>query len=154
MSRAGGGTSRRYVGGFVFACWRRKWVRVAHPMMYLSWLGVRARAAAVLGAGARSPPPARPPRACRWRCPVPVVWVALEYMRMHFPTGFPFLKPLGLYQMIGFGWYFLGYTQHAIPAADPDRGPRRRVRGVVRRRGGERAARGLGAAGWAWCGGG
>ncbi len=43
---------------------------------------------------------------------VPVVWVALEYMRMHFPTGYPFLKPLGLYQMIGFGWYFLGYTQH------------------------------------------
>src|SRR5947207_584578 len=22
--------------------------------------------------------------------------------------------PLGLYQMIGFGWYFLGYTQHAV----------------------------------------
>src|SRR5262245_45497568 len=43
---------------------------------------------------------------------VPVAWVALEYARMHFPTGYPFLKPLGMYQMIGFGWYFLGYTQH------------------------------------------
>ncbi len=45
---------------------------------------------------------------------VPVVWVALEYVRAHFPTGFPFLQHVGLYQMIGFGWYFLGYTQHAF----------------------------------------
>jgi apolipoprotein N-acyltransferase len=43
---------------------------------------------------------------------VPVVWVALEYFRAHFPTGFPFLKAVHAYQMAGFGWYFLGYTQH------------------------------------------
>ena len=42
------------------------------------------------------------------------MWVALEFTRAHFPTGFPFLKPVGAYQMIGFGWYFLGYTQHAL----------------------------------------
>jgi apolipoprotein N-acyltransferase len=45
---------------------------------------------------------------------VPVAWVALEYCRMHFPTGFPFMKQIGAYQMIGFGWYYLGYTQHAF----------------------------------------
>jgi apolipoprotein N-acyltransferase len=101
-----------YLGGFVFSALATNWVRVAHPMMYLSWLAFSLvlplfwvvaldliRRLDRLGL----------PLAVA----VPVVWVALEYMRMHFPTGYPFLKPLGLYQMIGFGWYFLGYTQHA-----------------------------------------
>ena len=101
-----------YLGGFIFSALATQWVRVAHPMMYLSWLAFSLvlplfwvlaldfiRRLDRLGV----------PLALA----VPVVWVALEYMRMHFPTGYPFLKPLGLYQMIGFGWYFLGYTQHA-----------------------------------------
>jgi apolipoprotein N-acyltransferase len=101
-----------YLGGFVFSVLATQWVRVAHPMMYASWLAFSLvlplfwvltldliRRLDRLGV----------PLALS----VPVVWVALEYMRMHFPTGYPFLKPLGLYQMIGFGWYFLGYTQHA-----------------------------------------
>src|SRR5439155_9385034 len=45
---------------------------------------------------------------------VPVVWVGMEYLRAHFPTGYPVLKSVGMYQMVGFGWYFLGYTQHAF----------------------------------------
>jgi apolipoprotein N-acyltransferase len=102
-----------YVGGFVFSALATNWVRVAHPMMYFSWLAFSLvlplfwllalfliRRLDRLGL----------PLALS----VPVVWVALEYMRMHFPTGYPFLKPLGIYHMIGFGWYFLGYTQHAF----------------------------------------
>jgi apolipoprotein N-acyltransferase len=44
----------------------------------------------------------------------PVVWVALEYVRAHFPTGYPFLAYVHLHQFAGFGWYFLGYTQHHV----------------------------------------
>jgi apolipoprotein N-acyltransferase len=102
-----------YVGGVTFYLLATNWVRVAHPMMYLSWLGLSVVFPLywVLGLDLIR-------RADRRGAPlalsVPVVWVALEYMRMHFPTGFPFMKPVGLYQMIGFGWYFLGYTQHAF----------------------------------------
>jgi apolipoprotein N-acyltransferase len=101
-----------YAGGFVFSALATNWVRVAHPMMYLSWLAFSLVLPLfwVLALDLIR-------RLDRLGLPlalaVPVAWVALEYMRMHFPTGFPFLKPLGLYQMIGFGWYFLGYTQHA-----------------------------------------
>ena len=101
-----------YVGGFVFTALSTQWVRVAHPMMYFSWLAFSLVLPLfwVLALDLIR-------RLDRLGMPlalsVPVVWVALEYMRMHFPTGYPFLKPLGLYQMIGFGWYFLGYTQHA-----------------------------------------
>jgi apolipoprotein N-acyltransferase len=102
-----------YVGGFAFFALATNWVRVAHPMMYLSWAGLSLVLPLfwVLGLDLIR-------RFDRLGVPlalsVPVAWVALEYFRMHFPTGFPFLKPLGLYQMIGFGWYFLGYTQHAF----------------------------------------
>jgi apolipoprotein N-acyltransferase len=100
-----------YVGAFAFFALATNWVRVAHPMMYLSWAGLSLVLPLfwILGLGLIR-------RCDRLGVPlalsVPVVWVALEYTRMHFPTGFPFMKPLGLYQMIGFGWYFLGYTQH------------------------------------------
>ena len=102
-----------YVGGFAFFALATNWVRVAHPMMYLSWAGLSLVLPLfwVLGLDLIR-------RFDRLGVPlalsVPVAWVALEYMRMHFPTGFPFLKPLGLYQMIGFGWYSVGYTQHAF----------------------------------------
>ncbi len=118
LVRAPVSTKRRYfaayVGGVTFFALATQWVRVAHPMMYLSWLGLAVVmplfwlvALAILRKLDRlGVPPA---------VAVPVAWVALEYCRMHFPTGFPILKPLGAYQMIGFGWYFLGYTQHAFP---------------------------------------
>jgi apolipoprotein N-acyltransferase len=102
-----------YVGGVTFFALSTQWVRVAHPMMYMSWLGL-AVVIPLFWLGAL----ALLRRLDRLGVPlaiaVPVAWVALEYCRMHFPTGFPFMKPLGAYQMIGFGWYFLGYTQHAF----------------------------------------
>ncbi|MCI0700978.1 MAG: apolipoprotein N-acyltransferase [Planctomycetia bacterium] len=100
-----------YVGGFVFFALATQWVRVAHPMMYLSWLGFSVLAPLfwlVALAIIRKLDRLGVPLALA----VPVGWVALEYARMHFPTGYPFLKYVGAYQMIGFGWYFLGYTQH------------------------------------------
>lgn len=117
LVRAPVSTKRRYfaayLGGVTFFALAAQWVRVAHPMMYWSWLGLAVvmplfwlPALAILrrlnGLGV--------PLAVS----VPVAWVALEYVRMHFPTGFPFMKHVGAYQMIGFGWYFLGYTQHAF----------------------------------------
>jgi len=101
-----------YLGGFVFSALATEWVRVAHPMMYISWAAFSLvlplfwiLALDLIRRLDRGGVPLA--------LAVPIVWVGLEYMRMHFPTGYPFLKPLGLYQMIGFGWYFLGYTQHA-----------------------------------------
>ena len=52
---------------------------------------------------------------CRLAFTLPVVWVALDYCRAHFPTGFPFMQEIDCYQLIGFGWYMLGYTQHSVP---------------------------------------
>jgi apolipoprotein N-acyltransferase len=102
-----------YLGAFTFFALATNWVRVAHPMMNLSWAGLSLVLPLfwVFGLDLIR-------RFDRLGVPlavsVPAVWVALEYFRAHFPTGFPFLKPLGLYQMIGFGWYFLGYTQHSV----------------------------------------
>ncbi|WP_439626568.1 apolipoprotein N-acyltransferase [Gemmata sp.] len=102
-----------YLGGVVFFALATQWVRVAHPMMYMSWaaLSVIMPVTWVLALDFVR-------RFDRLGVPlalsVPLGWVGLEYVRMHFPTGFPFLADLGLQHMIGFGWYFLGYTQHAF----------------------------------------
>jgi apolipoprotein N-acyltransferase len=102
-----------YLGGAVFFALATKWVTVAHSMMMYSWFGfiVVMPVTWVLALWLiRKFDALKVPLAVA----VPVAWVALEYARMHFPTGFPILKPLGMYHMIGFGWYFLGYTQHAF----------------------------------------
>ncbi|MBA4065559.1 MAG: apolipoprotein N-acyltransferase [Isosphaera sp.] len=101
-----------YLGGAAFFGLATNWVRVAHPMMYLSWLGLTVVMPVtwVIALDLVR-------RLDRLGLPlavsVPAAWVALEYARMHFPTGFPPLRALDLQHMIGFGWYFLGYTQHA-----------------------------------------
>ncbi|OWK46883.1 apolipoprotein N-acyltransferase [Fimbriiglobus ruber] len=115
---AGVGPWRRYgaafLGGLVFFGLAVKWVRVAHPMMALfAWPGITIYCALYW------------PLALlllrkldRFGLPLaatfPAVWVGLEYVRMHFPTGFPFLQYVGLHQLIGFGWYDLGYAMHRI----------------------------------------
>ncbi|HYH63499.1 MAG TPA: hypothetical protein VD866_02265, partial [Urbifossiella sp.] len=101
-----------YVGGVAFFLPAVQWMRVAHPAMYASWLGLAlvicplywVVGLALLRQLDRVP---GVPLAVSF----PVVWVALEYARAHAPTGFDFL-PAGLQQKTGFGWYFLGYAQH------------------------------------------
>jgi apolipoprotein N-acyltransferase len=102
-----------YVGGLAFFVPALQWLRVAHPMMYFSWAFLALMCPCYWALGLwliRRLDRIRVPLAVS----VPAVWVALEYTRAHFPTGFPFMAHLGMYQPIGFGWYFLGYTQHAF----------------------------------------
>ena len=128
LVRADGiGRWRRYtaafVGGLVFSVLALKWIRVAHPMMELfAWPALSVYCAlywplAILLLR-RFDRLGQPPLALT----LPIVWVALEYFRAHFVTGFPFLQYVHAHQLIGFGWYFLGYTQHhllpLIQAAD------------------------------------
>ncbi|MCS7270455.1 MAG: apolipoprotein N-acyltransferase [Gemmataceae bacterium] len=102
-----------YLTGMLLSALTTQWVRVAHPMMYLAWLAftlVLPLFGLVVLAGVR----ALLVRGVPLTVALPLTLVTLDYVRAHFPFGFPFLEPLGLYQRIGFGWYFLGYSQHAF----------------------------------------
>lgn len=117
---------RRYLaatlGGLVFYGLALNWVRVAHPMMaYFAWPG------GAVYCGLTWPLAIWLLRRLdRAGLPLvislPAVWVGLEYIRAHFPTGFPFLSAWFQYQSLGFGWYQLGHTWHRfiplIQAAD------------------------------------
>jgi apolipoprotein N-acyltransferase len=102
-----------FLGAFAFWLPATQWIRVASPPMYASWLVITlycsllATLALYIIRQLDS--------FLHWPLAftVPIVFTALDYFRAHFPTGFPFLKPLGLFQHFGFGWYTLGYTQHA-----------------------------------------
>jgi apolipoprotein N-acyltransferase len=118
---------RRYtaawLGGLTFGAIALNWIRVAHPMMmYFAWPSLTLflslfwpialyllRKLDRLG---------RPPLALTF----PLVWIGLEYVKVHFPAGYPFLKSVDLYHRSGFSWYLLGHTQHAnlalLQAAD------------------------------------
>ena len=121
LVRADGvGRRRRYLaafaGGLVFYGLALNWVRVAHPMMAVfAWPG----GAVYCGLSwplalyllRRLDRAGLPPLVA-----VPAVWVGLEYVRAHFPTGFPFLAGWFQYQSLGFGWYQLGQAFHrALP---------------------------------------
>jgi len=88
-----------------------QWIRVAHPAMYGSWATLAFLTA--LGACASLFVARRMTRAGLpvWLAGAIAV-VAVDYTRSHFPSGFSWLEPLGLWRPIGFGWYFLGHTQH------------------------------------------
>jgi apolipoprotein N-acyltransferase len=100
-----------FFGGLVFYVPAIQWMRVAHIAMYGTWIMLSIYCALYF-----------PFCLClirkldRGRVPltvaVPTVWVGLEYMRAHFPTGFPWMESLGILHRIGFPWYFLGYSQH------------------------------------------
>jgi len=121
LVRAEGVTRRRrylaaFAGGFTFFALAINWVRVAHPaMMLFTW------PAGSLYCGLYWPLALALLRALDglklpFSVTLPVVWVGLEYVRAHFPTGFPFLEKLGVYQLIGFHWYALGYAAHRMVA--------------------------------------
>ena len=104
-----------YVGGLVCYLPAIQWMRVAHVSMYASWLFLAFCCAVFL---AMSVWLAR--RLDRLGVPfwlaVPMAFVAVEYFRSHFPTGYTWLEWVGLRNPIGFGWYLLGHTQHDWPA--------------------------------------
>jgi apolipoprotein N-acyltransferase len=114
------GAKRRYlaafVGGLVFFIPALNWIRVAHPMMMLfAWPGLSVACALFWPLALlllRKLDRLQLPFAVT----LPVVWVGLDYLRAHFPTGFPFLKAIGAHQLSGFGWYFLGYPMHDFTA--------------------------------------
>jgi apolipoprotein N-acyltransferase len=103
------------VGGLACFIPALQWVRVAHTAMYATWFALALMCSIYFSIGLWW---------IRWLdrrgaplpLSVPAVWVGLEYVRAHFPTGFPWLEAIGAHHPIGFGWYFLGYTQHdALP---------------------------------------
>jgi len=100
-----------FVGGLFFYVPAISWMRVAHPAMYASWLFLAFCCAIFL---VMTMWIAR--RLDRVGVPfwlaVPVGFVAVEYFRSHFPTGYTWLETVGLRNPIGFGWYMLGHTQH------------------------------------------
>jgi len=119
LVRADGVTRRRrylaaFAGGVTFFALSINWVRVAHPaMMFFTWPAGSIYcglywplALALLRALDRLTLP--------FSITLPVVWVGLEYVRAHFPTGFAFLESLGVYQLIWFHWYSLGYAAHRL----------------------------------------
>jgi apolipoprotein N-acyltransferase len=87
-----------WLAGLIFFVPILQWMRVADPRMYFTWIGLALYCSLYL------------PLAIgllrlldrRTRLPLvvtaPVVWTALEYLRAHFATGFP--------------WYFVAHTQH------------------------------------------
>lgn len=99
------------VGGLVCYVPAIQWMRVAHSAMYASWLFLAVCCALFL---AMSVWLSR--RLDRLGVPfwlaVPMGFVAVEYFRSHFPTGYTWLEAVGLRHPIGFGWYMLGHTQH------------------------------------------
>ncbi|MFL5245890.1 MAG: apolipoprotein N-acyltransferase [Gemmataceae bacterium] len=87
-----------WLGGLAFFVPVLQWMRVADPLMYFTWIGLAIYCSLYFPAGLALL------RVLdrRTRLPlvvtVPVVWTGLEFFRAHFATGF--------------GWYFLGHTQH------------------------------------------
>lgn len=87
-----------YLGGLAWFLPTLQWMRLGDPTMYVAWFALATYLAGtfpVLVAVCRL---AR----TRWSLPmfvsVPVVWVALEYLRAHLFTGF--------------AWYLLGHSQY------------------------------------------
>ena len=112
------GTKRRYfaafLGGLAFYTMALGWIRVAHPAMALfAFPGMSLYCSLYFPLALlllRRLDALKLPFALT----LPLVWVGLEYVRGHFPTGFPFMHSANAFQLIGFGWYYLGYTQHAV----------------------------------------
>jgi apolipoprotein N-acyltransferase len=87
-----------WAGGLAFFLAAIQWMRVAHPAMYATWVGLAIYCSLYVPAGVLLV--RRLDRATRLPLVVtfPAVWVALEFARSHLATGF--------------SWYLLGHTQH------------------------------------------
>jgi len=100
-----------FVGGLVFYVPAISWMRVAHPAMYASWLFLSICCAIFLVMTMWIVRRLDQVGVPFWLAG-PVGFVAIEYFRSHFPTGYTWLETVGLRNPIGFGWYMLGHTQH------------------------------------------
>ena len=118
LVRAGVGTRRLYlsawVGGLAFFVPVLQWMRVAHPLMYLTWAALAIYCSAylvlVLYFVRLIDRHTRLPLVLTF----PVVWVAIEFWRYGCAGSFISLLS-GSHQHDypgGFSWYFLGHTQH------------------------------------------
>jgi len=85
-----------WIGGLSHYFCSLQWVRVAHPMMYFSWIGLTFYCSLYFPLSIWLL--RRVDRFAPLTITVPIVWTSLEYLRTHFLTGF--------------AWYFLGHTQH------------------------------------------
>jgi apolipoprotein N-acyltransferase len=89
-----------WAGGMVFWSLAIQWVRLTDPSAWLGWL-VMALALSVFWPAFLA---LTRLAVHRLRLPLmiaaPVVWVALEYVRAYFATGFP--------------WFYLAHSQHAV----------------------------------------
>ena len=87
------------VCGVVFFVPALSWMRVAHSAMIAAWLALGVYCALYFPVALLMIR-----RLERWRLPmivsVPMVWIAMEYVRCFFLTGFP--------------WYLLAHTQHDL----------------------------------------
>ncbi|HEY7310156.1 MAG TPA: apolipoprotein N-acyltransferase, partial [Gemmataceae bacterium] len=87
-----------WLGGFAFYLPAMQWMRVADPRMYFTWIGLAFYCSLYFPLALylmrfldrRTP--------LQFLVTVPVVWVALEFLRSTFITGF--------------SWYLLSHTQH------------------------------------------
>lgn len=100
-----------FVGGLFLYVPAIQWIRVAHPAMYGSWvfLAVVCSLFLVLTlAFVRKLDRAGVPL---WLA-APISFIAVEYLRSHFPTGYTWMELFDARHPIGFGWYMIGHTQH------------------------------------------
>jgi apolipoprotein N-acyltransferase len=87
-----------YVTGLAGTLAMLQWMRLGHPMMYLALVALALYMAAYFPAFVGAARAAVHRLGVPLTLAVPVIWVALEYLRGHLMTGF--------------AWYFLGHTQH------------------------------------------
>ena len=89
-----------WVAGLAFFVPVLQWMRVAHPMMYFCWWMLAIYCSLFVPLGIWLVRRLQRGTGLPLILTLPVVWVALDFFRAYFLTGF--------------GWYFLGHTQHDL----------------------------------------
>jgi apolipoprotein N-acyltransferase len=91
-----------WLAGLVFYFPVLQWMRVADYRMYATWIGLSLYCSLFIPVGILLVRRLDRKTGLPLVLTCPAIWTALEYLRAHFLTGFP--------------WYFLGHTQHDFPA--------------------------------------
>jgi apolipoprotein N-acyltransferase len=100
-----------FIGGLYFYLPAIQWIRVAHPAMYASWIGLSLACSLFLVLTMYLIRRLQRNGVPLWLS-APLAFVAVEYMRTHFPVGYEWMDYLGIRTAIGFGWYLVGHSQH------------------------------------------